>query len=319
MYNTISYKTKQFLWLVIKLSIVIGCCTFIYLKVTGNEQISFAHFYQNMSKNSLFTLKNALLLTLFSLFNWFFEILKWRSLVSFIKPTSIFSAGVQSFAALTTSLITPNRIGEYGAKALYFEKPYRKQIVGINLIGHMYQMGITLLFGLLGFGYIVFCRSIKINFNSVFNALLLSLFLILVLLFSVKYFKSRWFSFQKARDFTKKIPKQLHLKVGLLSLVRYLIFSHQFYFLLCIFKINLPYITAISAITSVYFIASLVPILSLLDFVLKGTVAVWIFSHFQVPAAPILSITSLLWIFNFALPAILGSYFVLSFKPIEAP
>ena len=55
--------------------------------------------------------------------------------------------------------------------------------------------------------------------------------------------------------------------------------------------------------------------LSLFDVVLKGTVAVWVFSYFNIEPLTILSITTLMWIFNFVLPAIIGSYFVLTFKP----
>jgi len=56
-----------------------------------------------------------------------FEILKWQNLVSFYQKIVSFyqkitfkSALIQSLSSLTASLITPNRIGEYGVKALYF-------------------------------------------------------------------------------------------------------------------------------------------------------------------------------------------------------
>ena len=48
---------------------------------------------------------------------------------------------------------------------------------------------------------------------------------------------------------------------------------------------------------------------------LKGTVAIWIFSFYNVQPIIILSITSIMWLLNFVLPAIIGSYFVLTFKP----
>ena len=80
-------------------------------------------------------------------------------------------------------------------------------------------------------------------------------------------------------------------------------------------KIDISYFNALSAITSVYLIASVVPMLSMFDFVLKGTVAIWIFSFYNVQPIIILSITSIMWLLNFVLPAIIGSYFVLTFKP----
>jgi len=51
------------------------------------------------------------------------------------------------------------------------------------------------------------------------------------------------------------------------------------------------------------------------DVVLKGTVAIWVFSFYNLEPLTVLSITSIMWILNFVLPAIIGSYFVLTFKP----
>ena len=43
-----------------------------------------------------------------------------------ILEINFFEAYEQCLASLTVSIITPNRIGEYGAKALFFEKENRK-------------------------------------------------------------------------------------------------------------------------------------------------------------------------------------------------
>ena len=44
------------------------------------------------------------------------EIAKWKILTNNVKKNSWLDATKQSLASLTLSLITPNRIGEYGAK-----------------------------------------------------------------------------------------------------------------------------------------------------------------------------------------------------------
>lgn len=315
MYNSLSHKTKQFFSLIIKLSIVIGCGYFIYLKLMENEQLKFSVFYVNLIENDVFTLKNSSILIIFTTFNWFFEISKWHLLISFIDKYSFKKALIQSLASLTTSLITPNRIGEYGAKALYFEKKYRKQVLGLNLVGNFYQLLMTLTFGSIGFSYFIFQHKIKINFHQIFKVILIVFFVITTLFFIAKYYKYKNSFYKKTRTFTKKISKSLNLKICLFSFLRFVTFSHQFYFLLLIFKIDISYFDALSAITSIYLIASIIPMLSLFDVVLKGTVAVFIFSFYNIQPIIILSITSIMWILNFVLPAIIGSYFVLTFKP----
>lgn len=315
MYNSLSYKTKQFFWLLIKLSIVIGCGYFIYTKLIENEQLNFSNFYENLIKNDVFSLKNVTFLLIFTIFNWFFEILKWQSLVNFIQKISFSEATKQSFASLTTSLITPNRIGEYGAKALFFEKLLRKQILGLNFIGNFYQLLATLFFGVIGFTYFVFKQQIQLDFNLILVVFFILIFLFVIIYFILRKFKIGALYLNKIKKFINTIPLKLNFKIGFLSFLRFLIFSHQFYFLLLIFKIDISYIDAISAITSIYLIASIVPMLSLFDVVLKGSVAIWVFSYFKIEPFTILSITTLMWILNFVFPAIIGSYFVLTFKP----
>ncbi|WP_240914572.1 hypothetical protein [Polaribacter sp. 11A2H] len=301
--------------MIIKLSIVIGCGYFIYTKLVDNEQLKFTVFYKNLIENDIFSIKIIFFLSLLTFLNWFLEILKWKSLVGFVKQISFFEATKQSLASLTTSLITPNRIGEYGAKALYFNKKYRKQILGLNLVGNFYQMVMTLFFGSIGLCYFVLSHKINVDLYQIFKILLLVFILILVLFFLLKKLNFKGFTFEKARNFIKSIPLTLNIKVAILSLFRFLVFSHQFYFLLLIFNVDISYVDAISAITSVYLIASTIPMLSLFDVILKGSVAIWIFSFLNIEPLIILSTTTLMWILNFVLPAIIGSYFVLTFKP----
>ena len=315
MYNSLSYKTKQFFWLLIKLSIVIGCFYFIYQKLTTNNELSFPVLIENLTKNNVFEPKNVFLLLFLSFLNWYLEITKWKKLVSFISAISFKEATKQSLASLTTSLITPNRIGEYGAKAMYFKKTQRKKIMGLNFVGNFYQMMATITFGSIGFTFFVFTFKIEIDFIRIFLFLLLGVFIISTLFLGAKHYNYKGFSFEKVRSFITQIPFKLNVKIGLFSFFRFAIFSHQFYFLIVIFGIQIPYIIAISAIASVYFISSIVPMLSLFDVVLKSTVAIWIFSTLKIDVTSILTITTLMWILNFVIPAVIGSYFVIIYKP----
>ena len=315
MNNWLSYKTKQFLSLVIKLSIVIGCCCFIYTKLVENEQMNFSAFYQNLIENEVFTLKNSLFLFFFTFFNWFLEITKWHLLISFIGNSSFKKAIVQSLASFTTSLITPNRIGEYGAKVLYFQKPFRKKVIGLNVVGNFYQMLMTVVFGVVGFSYFILKHKIEIEMHLVFKFVGVILFVVFTLFFVSKKLKYKNSYFKKIQDFMMEIPLKLNLNISFISFLRFLIFSHQFYFLLLIFNIDVFYIEAISAITSMYLLASIIPVFPMFDFVIKSSIAVWIFSFLIIEPLTIVSITTLMWILNFMLPAIIGSYFVLIFKP----
>ena len=310
------YKTKQFFFVLIKLSIVFGAFYFIYNKLTTNGNLDFSVFVDFLNKNDVFTAKNILFVLFLSLFNWFFEILKWKNLVSFVKKITFKEALDQSLGALTASLFTPNRIGEYGAKAVYFSKSFRKRILLLNLLGNMAQMSATLLFGITGFIIFINKYNVEISYLKVSRLLIL---VVIVIGFSVlglrqNRYHIKGFSIERILDYVREISTKIHASNIFYSIIRYLIFSFQFYFLLTIFGVNLPYYDSMIVITSMYLLASIIPSIFIFDVVIKGSVAVYLFSHVNVNELTILSIITIMWLLNFVLPSVFGSYYVLNFN-----
>jgi uncharacterized membrane protein YbhN (UPF0104 family) len=315
MHKSPSHKTKHFFALGIKLFIVIGCGYFTYTKLTHNNQILFSDFYSNSTKKALFSLKSITFLLLFSTLNWFFEIKKWHLLINNSQKVSFSDAVIQSLSSLTVSLITPNRIGEYGAKAIYFEKPYRKQILILNLIGNLFQLLTTVVFGLIGITFFILNFNINIPTQSIVLIIgTLFLFIFLTWFLYKKEYSIKGHSLKSLLNFTFKIPNSLTIKVGIYSVIRYLLFSHQFYFLLLLLNVDISYSEALFSIFTMYFLASIIPMLSIFDVIIKGSIAIWVFSFFNCNEISILSAVLIMWIFNFVIPSIIGSYFVLTFN-----
>ncbi|RPD97789.1 hypothetical protein EGM88_07955 [Aureibaculum marinum] len=295
---------------------VVGAFYFIYDKTIHNPQLNFQDFINQLEYSIAESYKTIFTLLGFTIFNWLFEILKWQKLVSIVKHITFYNSLQQSLGSLTASLFTPNRIGEYGAKAIYYKKGNRRKIMLLNLLGNMSQMSVTLTLGAIGLLYIFINFKLEIDVYR-FKKLgyLVAIVLLIVLGIGLKGFKKiRGFYIDKIILFVKKMSLKSHLTIVLFSFLRYLIFSHQFYFLLIIFEVNLDYLTCMSLITAMYFLASIVPSLALLDWLVKGSVAIWIFSLVSVNELIIVTITLLMWILNFGIPAIIGSYFVLNFK-----
>ena len=310
------YKTKQFFFVLIKISIVVTAFYVIYVKLTKNTDFEYADFIDYLNKNSLFSLKTILFLLVLTGFNWFFEILKWQKLVSVVKKISFKNALEQSLGALTVSLLTPNRIGEYGAKAIYFIKEYRKRILLINLLSNALQMGVTCILGVIGFSFFISTYAVSINY---YKTILISVFAIIlvastVIILNKTKFRIKGFSLEKIKTFIINYPKKL-IAYGLcLSLLRYAIFSFQFYYLLTIFGINITYLQTLMVISTMYLFASVIPSIFIFDVVIKGGVAMYLFSFLGIHSLTILSTVTIMWLFNFVLPSIFGSYFVLNFN-----
>jgi hypothetical protein len=316
MYNSLKYKTKQFLFFLIKIAIVIVAFYFIYDKIFHNEHVDFNEFIDQLEHVFTNNYPAIILLFIFTLANWFFAIVKWQILAANIRKLSFYEAAQQSLSSLTASLFTPNRIGEYGAKAIYFEKGNRRKIMLLNLLNNMAQMFTTLLFGVFGFIYFYSHFKLDIDIYQYKN----SIFIFAGLLFVIFFIslggrkKIRGFQLKKIIDFDKKLTISVHIENISLSMVRYIIFSHQFYFLLKLFGVESDYLTLMALISTMYVLASLIPGLAMLDWLIKGSVAIWVFNFININELLIVTITLLMWLMNFGLPAIIGSYFVLNFN-----
>ena len=303
---TSSYKSNQFLWLVFKLALAFGCMFFIVERLTQNNVISFSQFLSNLSDFKLYSLKNGSILLIFSFFNWFLEIYKWKLLASKVHKISFKEATKQSLSSLSFSLLTPNRIGEYGAKAYFFAKSDWKKVMIVNGLGNGYQLLTTLLFGIVGF---IFFQSELEQFISNINYVFIFLFIIVLgIILFIPWIQKQ---FKKTKTYISYFSVYFHLKISTLSIIRYFIFSHQFYFILSLLAPETQYIETISAITLVYFISSLIPMLSLFDVAVKGSVAIFVLSWLPIESSIVVTSVLAMWILNFAFPSFLGSMHIL--------
>jgi len=301
---SISYKAKQFGVFIIKLLIVIAAFYFIYDQLAYNNKLNWTRFLILYHKNQSFLGISFLLF--FSFMNRYFEILKWQNLAQVVRKISIYEATKQVLAALTLGVFTPVGIGEYAGKALYFEKKDIKKIIFLNLICNGIQIIATGFFGIMGLlllGYWYWSVGILV---------------VTILFLLVSYFTKtvaiKGYSIENLIERNNEIPKKIHRKNVLLGMCRYLVFSHQYYFLFLAFDVELSYVTLMATITTVYFLASVIPSFQFLDFALKGSLAVYFFGLLGVNEWVVVFVTTLMWFLNVVLPVIIGSYFVLVFK-----
>ena len=316
MIKTLSYKTNQFFFVLIKLSIIAFAFYYIYNRLTHNADLNFSVFVNFLIENDVFSLKNVIFLLFLTVFNWFFEIMKWKALVSSIKNITFKKALEQSLGSLTASLFTPNRIGEYGAKAMYFSSVYKKRIVLLNLLGNIAQMSITLLLGVIGLIYFTSYNTVEINYFKLSSFVLIALLLLSLIPIGLKKLPItiKGVSIEKIILFIKNVSPRIHTYSFGFSLVRYFIFSFQFYYLLLLFGVNISYLDAMAVITSMYLLASIMPSIFIFDVVIKGGIAVYLFSLIGVNEFTVLSVVTLMWLINFVLPSIFGSLYVLNFN-----
>lgn len=302
---TIPHKAKQFIVFLIKLLVVTAAFYFIYDQLANNDKLDWNKFLILLKEKQ--SVLGILFLLAFSVANRFLEILKWQNLVSIIKPISLGESTKQVLGALTAGIFTPNGLGEYAGKALYFDKAKTKKVIFLNLICNGIQMMLTVVFGTIGLFILGYTKwALAIIGISV---------LLLLASFLSKNIKIKGYSIEKLFHKINEIPKHIHRKNNILALCRYLVFSHQYYFLFLAFDVDLPYLTMMATIATVYFLASSLPSFQFLDFAVKGSVAVFFFGKLGVNEWIVVFISTLMWFLNVVLPVVIGSYYVLKFKP----
>ena len=95
------------------------------------------------------------------------------------------------------------------------------------------------------------------------------------------------------------------------SNTRYFIFSLQFIILLHVFGINISFMDAILSVMLIFFFITITPTITIAEIGVRGSVAIFVLGLFSSNDIAILSSTTLLWLINLIIPAIIGSFLFL--------
>ena len=293
------FKTKTYFSTFIKLIISLGA---IYFFINNLDKFRIStNMFRRISIFWLFVI------ILLSTTNWIIEIKKWQYLASKVSKISFKNASKQSLISFSISLLTPNRIGELGAKALFFDNNQAKNIFSLSLIGTTTQMISSLIYGFLGvLGMLVFFSDrvaallAHLQAFSQYNYVLIILIIAFVLLAGIIIITIKT---KKKLLLTDWKNWQIPL---LLSMIRYLVFSSQFLLIYQILSQEKNVVTVYISIMIMYFIATLIPMLAFVDWAVKATIAFWIFDNMHLSSEIAVFTVGIMWLLNFAIPFLVG-------------
>ena len=281
---------KKTISLLLKILITCLALFFLYNQFVAKQSID--HFSDiniiDKIKNNIYGI---ILVFLMMFLNWFIEALKWRFLISKIEKISFLRSLRAIFSGITVSAFTPNRIGEYGGRVFCLKEGDRGQAVLITVIGSMSQLITTIVFGTIGVLFlpmynheilgVIVLEDITYTF-FIFLFVLLDILLIFFflntsvlsnLLFKIKFLDAykkytTVFSFYNSKEL---------LKVLMYSVLRYVVFSTQFFILLRLFDVHITYFDAFVLITSMFLIISIIPSIAITELGVRGSIAILLF------------------------------------------
>lgn len=248
--------------------------------------------------------------------NWALETQKWQLLISKIGSLSFQTSFKAVLAGLNTGFVTPNRIGEFGGRILFLPPEQRGLGIALTLLNGFTQTLVLVLTGIAGSYFYTAWYRPNLGLSNYLLGVSVALLLFLLLYFSIpkigKYISNlhRAKKFQQLSNSITSFNELELIRILLISLLRYIVFSFQFYLMLRFFGINLTAIQAMISIPTMYLLVTLTPSIAVSEPAIRGSYAVLTLSIFSSNEIGILLSGILIWLVNFVIPMLVGSYFL---------
>lgn len=309
-------KIIKFTELTVKIAIVLLGIFVLYKKLIVNQNVS--EIYNEIkttftNKNQFFLMSIALLLVPL---NIFLESIKWKLQIKPIENISNWKSFLSIFTGISAGMFFLNRMGNFLGRIFMLEKGDRIKASLTTLVGGMAQMIATVSVGLIALLF----------FTDRLIILICVIFIITLLI-------SMYFNIHLLKYFQFLIPKKLNVKteeyfevfslynkkellnILILSFVRYFLYTFQFVLLIWAFKIPLNYFNSMIPISLTYLLMMIVPFITITEIAVRGSVSILVFEKWMIMneinpsfGAMVFSASSLLWIFNIAIPALIGLF-----------
>ena len=267
------------------------------------------------------------LVIVLTLVNWGLEAKKWQLLMKHLEPLKYSTALKGVLSGVTLSLNTPNRMGEYGGRVLYVKEGNRLKSVSLSIAGSVCQLTITVLMGCGGLIFLLTTAhdpaGTVIGLSYYWIKVLLSLSVLATLILLLFLFRLSWIIrlFEKIPGLIKYLkyisvldeftPKLL-LRLLFLSFLRYLVFVIQYICLLQVLKVEVTWEQGFWLISILYLVLAIVPSFAIADLGIRGKFSTELLSLYSANMVGILGTTFGIWFVNLFIPALAGSYFIIS-------
>ena len=327
-------KVRKTLDIAIRLLIATVALSYIFYRIYNLPQGQLGAFATSVlaGKGVVYT---AAALLLLMVINWGIESVKWRMLIRQSEEISIGKAYQAVLGGLAASVFTPNRVGEFIGRVFILQKTDPVKAILLTLVGSFSQLLVTVVAGTAAYVFfapkylslMLFDSTWLVSGISIAMALM-SLFMMFVffnipvlhrisILLPEKYSER----IKNSIDAIAGCSKQLLLKTVLLSALRYLVFSTQFFLAIRLMGLQFTAPECLLAIPVLYLMLMAIPTVALTEIGVRGSVSVFIFGLMAGARGldssgmlAIISASTLIWFLNIAVPSLAGVLVVFRLK-----
>ena len=325
--NSHNAKIRKFAETAIKILIVLAGCWVLYVKIIKNQDLT--EMWESV-KTSFSSTKNVILMVLaFVLMpvNMAFETRKWQKSILPVERVPFRKAYTAIFTGITAGMMFPNRTGDFLGRIFILEKGNRIKAAMLTFVGNIAQMLVTVSLGC--FAWIFFAQE---------NSYVLIISLIIIILGYLLYF-----NIHILRHLQRLIPKKWKPQaekymeifgsystkdlavILLLAIAKYVVYSFQFVLLIWAFDVPLSYFEAMIPIMITYLLMTVIPYITITEIAVRGGVCISVFEAWlnikgisTSLTMMVFSASTMLWLYNLAIPAIIGLFFIRKLKFIRS-
>lgn len=323
--NSHNAKIMKIAETAIKILIVIAGCWVLYVKIIKNQDLT--EMWQSV-KMSFSSLKNIFLMVLAFLLmpvNIAFETIKWQKSVLPVEKVPFKKAYVAIFTGVTAGMLFPNRTGDFLGRIFILEKGNRIKAAMLTFVGNIAQMIVTVSLGCVA--WMFFSEGNSLWYKIVISLIIIALAFLLY--FNIKflvYFKklipNKWRPrVEKYMEIFGAFSRGDLARILLIAIAKYAVYSFQFVLLIWAFDVPLNYLQAMIPIMMTYLLMTVVPFITITEIAVRGGICTSVFdSWFAINgintafSMMVFSASTMLWLYNLAIPAIIGLFFIRRLK-----
>lgn len=232
--------------------------------------------------------------------NWLIESRKWYLITQSVEKISFKTSVASVLTGLAYGHLLPARSSEFIGKLFFFSEKNKKDITALHFINAAFQMYITISAGIV---FMLFNLNIPYSYHITFFSIIIFILLNLLLIYSDKlnFLSKKYFVFQY------NISTLLKIKLITWSILRYIIFILQFYFVFLIYNAHQNLDIEFVSKLSVYFLlTSVIPMVSIIEVFIRAVIGIVTLQGLGINEIQITFITTLIWLINLAIPSIIG-------------
>ncbi len=260
--------------------------------------------------------------------NWGLEAKKWQLLISPLEKFSWWTSFKSVLAGCSVTMLTPNRIGEYGGRILFVQEHNRIKAISVTILGSISQLLVTILVGTCGLIFFNYLPGVDAKPSWLRSDLLVFLSIsVTVILLAVFFRIQAVVRFMQKFDLLKNLVKHLIvldyfrgkqlLRILLFSFIRYIVFILQYVLLLNVLEVNVSILLSFWLLTIFYLVLAIAPTIGFIELPIRAAASVELFKLYSDNIVGIQAAALGIWIINLVLPAIIGSILIFGIKILK--